>query len=305
MNKSKNADANQELPKPDYIGVFALLFAFGTIVFIPAIRETLATPLVADQYGIPDSQAVFSASLVISFAGLLAIIIMLFATRFTNEMDDRKAMIWVGFVPLVVSIALHYPIGNKPISIANCSSNSLESTTYGSLLIDDVFPKDNTAIKYEEYTTPWILNEITSLSPSSNSSEECYGCPYEIQPWCLDTPQITPTQLIIVYLLTRSGFSIAMACSQALFSKILGPSPQGVWMGVLSGSASLARIIGPIWISYIYEEYGTIYTYLTLFCLEIIGTLVLLIFYKHLSPMTISENIEEGNNNPSLDVSDI
>ena len=41
-----------------------------------------------------------------------------------------------------------------------------------------------------------------------------------------------------------------------LFSMILGPFPQGLWMGILNASGSLARACGPLVISNLYANYG-------------------------------------------------
>ena len=38
---------------------------------------------------------------------------------------------------------------------------------------------------------------------------------------------------------------------------MVGPRPQGVWMGILTAAGSLARICGPVFVSEIYKEFGT------------------------------------------------
>ena len=80
-----------------------------------------------------------------------------------------------------------------------------------------------------------------------------------------------------------------------LLSKVIGPRPQGLWMGILTAAGSLARICGPIFVSMIYKEFGTYWTYgLTAISLAmaIAGTLAT---YTRLVPMQsrltrISEN---------------
>ena len=59
---------------------------------------------------------------------------------------------------------------------------------------------------------------------------------------------------------------------------------QGTWMGLLSASGSLARVSGPLFVGWIYREYGTYWT-MGLPLLGLVVGLVLMIFaYKRLIP---------------------
>jgi hypothetical protein len=48
----------------------------------------------------------------------------------------------------------------------------------------------------------------------------------------------------------------------SLFSKLLGPGPQGVMMGWLTSSGCLARAIGPLYITQLYADYGPRITFM-------------------------------------------
>ena len=48
----------------------------------------------------------------------------------------------------------------------------------------------------------------------------------------------------------------------SIFSKLLGPGRQGVWMGVITAAGCLARTVGPLFITNVYQDYGPRYTYL-------------------------------------------
>ena len=66
---------------------------------------------------------------------------------------------------------------------------------------------------------------------------------------------------------------------------MIGPRPQGLWMGFLTAAGSLARICGPVFVSEIYKEFGTYWTYgLTAIslALAIVGTLLT---YTRLIPL--------------------
>ncbi|XP_058458938.1 major facilitator superfamily domain-containing protein 8-like isoform X5 [Malaya genurostris] len=70
------------------------------------------------------------------------------------------------------------------------------------------------------------------------------GCP-PTQEWCQSIPPVTKIQFTISYTLLCIAFSIGTTLSQAVFSKLLGPRPQGTWMALLTCAGSAARIVGP------------------------------------------------------------
>ena len=77
-------------------------------------------------------------------------------------------------------------------------------------------------------------------------------------------------------------------CELAMFydcSKVIGPRPQGTWMGILTAAGSLARICGPVFVSEIYKEFGTYWTYGTTAGSFVLAAVVTLITYKRLIPI--------------------
>ena len=68
-------------------------------------------------------------------------------------------------------------------------------------------------------------------------------------------------------------------------SKVIGPRPQGTWMGILTAAGSLARICGPVFVSEIYKEFGTYWTYGTTAGSFVAAALVTLLTYKRLIPI--------------------
>lgn len=112
------------------------------------------------------------------------------------------------------------------------------------------------------------------------------GCPPE-QEWCLHTPIIEIPQLVVASIFSIIGYPVTFSISSALFSKILGPKPQGVWMGILTSTGSLSRVTGPILVSYIYTELGTRWTFSLLCCAMFLTFLLNIILYKRLVPMNV------------------
>ena len=89
---------------------------------------------------------------------------------------------------------------------------------------------------------------------------EILGCP-TTQEWCLYTPQMTITQFFIGYGFTSIGYPLGVTLIQTIFSKILGPRPQGVWMGLMTGAGCASRVLGPVFVGFIYTRLGTYYTF--------------------------------------------
>lgn len=95
---------------------------------------------------------------------------------------------------------------------------------------------------------------------------------------CLTTPALTMTQFLLGYFLTCIGYPIGVTLIQTIFSKILGPRPQGVWMGMITGSGCLSRIMGPVCVGYVYTRHGTYATFGFTTVMMIVALLWLLVF---------------------------
>lgn len=115
------------------------------------------------------------------------------------------------------------------------------------------------------------------------------GCPPE-QEWCTYTPIIEQSQMIVACFLSFVGYPIAFTLSSSLYSKLLGPNPQGLWMGILTSIGSFSRMTGPIFVSYMYTELGTRWTFGLLVIVMIITIVLTLAFYKRLVPMKVVDS---------------
>ncbi|XP_075226310.1 CLN7/MFS domain-containing 8 isoform X2 [Lycorma delicatula] len=111
---------------------------------------------------------------------------------------------------------------------------------------------------YIPYSNVYPL--MAPLNFGNISLDEIRGCPAS-QEWCTYTPAMTVEQFFFGFALTAIGYPIGVTLIQTIFSKILGPRPQGVWMGLLTGAGCLSRVLGPIFVSYIYTKFGTYWTF--------------------------------------------
>ncbi|XP_020957263.1 major facilitator superfamily domain-containing protein 8 isoform X2 [Sus scrofa] len=166
-------------------------------------------------------------------------------------------VVWVGFFILL-------PWGNQfpKIQWEDLHNNSIPNTTFGEIII-----------------TLW-------KSPREDHNEGPTGCPFE-QAWCLYTPMIHLAQFLIAAVLVGIGYPSCNVMSYTLYSKILGPKPQGVYMGWLTASGSAARILGPVFISQVYTAWGPRWAF-SLVCGLVLLTITLLgVVYKRLIAFSV------------------
>ncbi|XP_028156741.1 major facilitator superfamily domain-containing protein 8, partial [Ostrinia furnacalis] len=110
------------------------------------------------------------------------------------------------------------------------------------------------------------------------------GCPQEAQPWCQDSRGLTITQFFIAYALVSVGYSLGVTLIQTIFSKVLGPRPQGVWMGVLTGAGCVSRALGPVFVASVYARRGPDATFGSTAALTFAALLALRLVYGRLLP---------------------
>ncbi|XP_047495157.1 major facilitator superfamily domain-containing protein 8-like [Penaeus chinensis] len=300
MMNAGNKDQALRLPKPDYISLSAILFGFFITLFIYVLLETLAEPFMVDQYGWTDDKAMVVVGIALSGGGFLSIFMFVLSGVLSKKYDERIVMIVVGFVPLMIGTFLFLPWGPGTIPIQVCSNETIgnltttmdmtTATTMGtapaSLL--EVGPVDS-----------WYFGDINLLETEAGERNCTLGCPEE-QEWCQTTPQLPIPQLIVAYIIVILGYPVAQSLGQALFSKILGPKPQGLWMGVLTGVGSFSRIMGPIFVSYVYTNLGTRWTFGILTVSMVLAEVVLMAMFPRLVPMKVP-TLEElrGHDGPA------
>ncbi|CAF2740137.1 MSFD8 [Lepeophtheirus salmonis] len=97
----------------------------------------------------------------------------------------------------------------------------------------------------------YLLPLLTSMKAISTGT----GCDYD---WCNYVPVLQLWQMLVSYAVGSTSIPFCVTICSIIFTKLLGPRPQGVWMGALASSGSFARVIGPIIVSYIYRIYDDI-----------------------------------------------
>uniref|UniRef100_A0A7N5JY39 Major facilitator superfamily domain containing 8 n=1 Tax=Ailuropoda melanoleuca TaxID=9646 RepID=A0A7N5JY39_AILME len=150
------------------------------------------------------------------------------------------------------------------------------------------FPK----IQWEDLHNNSIPNTFGEIiiafwkSPREDHNEEPTGCPIE-QAWCLYIPMIHLAQFLTSAALIGVGYPSCNVMSYTLYSKILGPKPQGVYMGWLTASGSAARILGPVFISQLYTSWGPRWAFSLVCGVVVLTILLLLVVYKRLVAFSV------------------
>jgi len=88
------------------------------------------------------------------------------------------------------------------------------------------------------------------------------------------------------------GFGITQVVVNSIYSKILEGLELGTFMGYMNSSASVGRVIAPIFTGYLFEYSGGIIIFSFLTGLMGVSTIVNLVFYKSMAPHSMIEIID-------------
>jgi len=162
------------------------------------VLETLGAPLTMDQFAWSKSQALYYMGILMSVGAFIACAAFCLIAPLSKRYKENNVLIWGGFFMMVVGRVIFFPYRNE----------------YPKLALD------------REY-----VNENGTLSYFDDDSPEIIGCPVNQQPWCSTTPVLGFPEFIVGYVLSSIGYPIGVTLIQTIFSKVLGPRPQGLWMG--------------------------------------------------------------------------
>ncbi|MCI4384588.1 hypothetical protein PGIGA_G00040520 [Pangasianodon gigas] len=226
----------------DQVAVLTSNILFFIILFIFAVFETISTPLSMDMFAWTRKEAVLYNGIILAAIGFESIIVFLVVKVISLRFGDRPVLLG-GLAIIFIGFFILLPWGNQ-------------------------YPK----IQWAELQN----NSMPALGRSlgSNSSVEPTGCPVD-QIWCQFTPAIHLAQYLTSDILIGVGYPACNVMSYTLYSKILGPKPQGVYMGWLTASGSGARTLGPVFVSQVYTILGPRWAF-SLICGIVLAAIVLL-----------------------------
>lgn len=233
----------------DQVAVMTSNALFFIVMFIFAVFETIATPLSMDMFAWTRKEAVLYNGIIICGIGFESILVFLLVKVASRRYGDRPVLL-AGLAIIFCGFFILLPWGNH-------------------------YPK----IQWADLKNNSLVSQISKATIASNNSMEPTGCPYE-QTWCQYTPAIHLAQYITSDFLIGVGYPACNVMSYTLYSKILGPKPQGVYMGWLTASGSGARTLGPVFVSQAYTMLGPRWAF-SLICGMVVGAIILLSSVYH------------------------
>eukprot|EP00123_Amoebidium_parasiticum_P012412 comp21335_c0_seq2/m.29238 comp21335_c0_seq2/g.29238 ORF comp21335_c0_seq2/g.29238 comp21335_c0_seq2/m.29238 type:complete len:488 (-) comp21335_c0_seq2:82-1545(-) len=111
-----------------------------------------------------------------------------------------------------------------------------------------------------------------------------FSTPCENHEWCAYTPPMRVFQFYLGAFFNAIGYPTANVVSMVLYSKIIGPYPQGTTMGLITAVGSGARVIGPVVSALIYNNEGPRWLMGGVTLYLVVFTGFVLVVYRHLVP---------------------
>ncbi|KAK3100140.1 hypothetical protein FSP39_015244 [Pinctada imbricata] len=254
-NFSIQSDSGPSIPdyKPDYIAVISTIVIFFVVLFVFAVFETIGTPLTMDMYAWTRSQATLYNGIILATGGIIAIVSFVIIKIISKKVNERYILLG-GFLLCFLGFIVYLPWGNEfPAAQMQDYEHDHAAKIH-----------NTTMLPFSQPALPDFHNETTTPRNNGTGKEdEPTGCP-DSYAWCAFTPVVRLWQFLLGTFLICVGYPTCNVMSYTLFSKILGPKPQGTWMGWLTASGSLARTIGPIFVSQVYNSYGPRVTFISM-----------------------------------------
>ena len=96
-------------------------------------------------------------------------------------------------------------------------------------------------------------------------------------------------------IIVEAGFPLVIVMVTTLYSKVLGPTQQGTWMGILNSCGSLARAVGPLVMSELYENFGPRTVFIAAASFTTMSLGVLGVMWPRLVPHVAQREEDEAN----------
>ncbi|CAJ0597730.1 unnamed protein product [Cylicocyclus nassatus] len=144
---------------------------------------------------------------------------------------------------------------------------------------------------YHVVTFPYPWGSTLKFTPANQTSDNTsVGCDPDNYSWCISVHEVNFWLYAVLYCtLLAACFPIVNVSMNTLFSKILGARRQGTMQGIMLMSGSLARTLGPLLVSWLFQVYGPI----PVWGLEMgtlgITLLLWIVLYRRLVPLQIPQ----------------
>ena len=131
---------------------------------------------------------------------------------------------------------------------------------------------------------PWPRDLPELIQGPANHTAEMVGCDFVLKPWCFWVPKLHLFQYILATILFSTIFPNIYSASNTIASKVIGPHPPGILMGVLTASTGIGRCVGPVIFMSLYSNYGPQITFAALDLVVMSMILVTVVTFKRIAP---------------------
>ncbi|EFP10412.1 hypothetical protein CRE_22973 [Caenorhabditis remanei] len=248
-------DSYTAMPTFDTISVAVCVLTQFTLMFIITNLETIGSLYAKMMWGWTNAQAVEYTGILQAVNGLVGVLVYaLFAVKLGDYISQARERIFTIF-GLALGVLYHVV----------------------------TFPY------------PWgkdLHFELRNVTVHGKNETEELGCNPDKYRWCHYTKDVNFWIYASMYgVVLAACFPIVNISMNTLFSKILGARRQGTMQGIMLMAGSFARTVGPILVSWIFQEWGPEPIWgIEIFTLSVTA-IFWIIFYRRMTPL---------NSNPKL-----
>merc|ERR1719348_594051 len=253
--------------RPPLLPIFTLICNF-------VLLETIMTTLAMDQWGWRPQAAITNMGFIIMGAGAISVLVFGLIGPLSKRFDERKLLILCGILPMILGRVIMFPIPGQPNPPIKQNINCLG---------DQVWDPDKLACHapIKNNTRGPVFLFYPSVLASPVSGDQPTGCSYQ---WCTEIPRIETSQFMVGFVVATAGYPFCLTLSGSIYSKVLGNSNPGFWLGLFATSGSVARVVGPLLVTEIYEQWGTYVMFGTVTATLVISLVMTLVAYRTLVP---------------------
>lgn len=252
LRSNKSEKSNIVIPKFDRLAAALCTYLWFTMQSIATNIEVMAPPLTIAMYNWNDNQAVLYNGIIQSICCVLSVAGYFVIGCTALQHHDKRPMMLFGLTCFAA-----YHVVNLPWPF------------------------------YTEHL------DFMKIAPNSTIEDTAYsgGC-FQRYAWCNDAPRV-PLFLYIFSATTFFGLGFPFLASPVgtLYSEILGPRNQGLMQGLFEFFASLARFLGPIVSTNLFEISGYLWLMVVQLTLVLFGIILMLVFRHRLVPLRLKPEI--------------
>lgn len=198
-------------------------------IFNVTVSHRITVSMSMDQLAWTNQEALHYGGILMAARAGFALIVLFNIPILCKKFDETLLLIWVGYFGSTVSRLLYLPFGSQMPKMAIPNNRDF-------YWVNDI-----------------PLTEYTQIT--NDTMADMVGCPMS-QKWCLTTPAVKLTQLILAVGVAGIAQPFGVSLSVALLTKVLGSRPLGKWVSYITAAGCLGRLIGPFSVGYFYSIYG-------------------------------------------------